>query len=212
MILYGASLSPFVRKVLAFAAEKGVELETVPTGLNNQDPGFRKASPFGKIPALRDGDFYLADSTAIITYIDTLHPAPNLIPTEARARARTIWFEEFADTIMAAVMGKMFFNRIVGPRFLGLAGDEAVAAAAERDELPPLLDYIESVIPESGWLVEDRLTLADIAVASPLIGLDHLRIPLDAAIRPRLAGFAERMFARPCFATWIERERAMLAA
>ncbi|MBC7986108.1 MAG: glutathione S-transferase family protein [Sphingomonadaceae bacterium] len=212
MILYGASLSPFVRKVLAFASEKGVELETVPTGLNNQDPDFRKASPFGKIPALRDGDFYLSDSTAIIAYIDALHPEPNLIPTEPRARARAIWFEEFADTMMMTTFVKMFFNRIVGPRFLGLEGDEAAAAAAERDELPPLLDYIESVIPESGWLIEDRLTLADVAVASPLIGLDHLGIALDAAKRPRLAEFAARMFARPSFAPWIERERRMLAA
>ena len=35
MIVYGSSLSPFVRKVLAFGAEKGIELELKPTGLGN---------------------------------------------------------------------------------------------------------------------------------------------------------------------------------
>lgn len=208
--IYGASLSPFVRKALAFAAEKGVEVEHKPVGINDEDPGFREASPFRKMPAMRDGDFGLSDSTAIVTYIDTLHPEPNLIPIEARARARTIWYEEFADTIVAAAMGKMFFNRVVGPLFLGMEGDEAIAAAAERDELPPVLDYIESALPESGWLVEDRLTLADIAVASPLVNFTHLGLDLDGPGRPRLTAFAERMMARPSFAPHVARERALL--
>ena len=49
------------------------------------------------------------------------------------------------------------------------------ADKAECEELPPLLDYLESVIPESGFLVEDRLTLADIAVASPFVNFRHLQ-------------------------------------
>ena len=53
MIVYGASLSPFVRKVLAFGAEKGLELEHRPLGLGSDDPGFLEASPFRKIPARR---------------------------------------------------------------------------------------------------------------------------------------------------------------
>ncbi|RYF98192.1 MAG: glutathione S-transferase family protein, partial [Caulobacteraceae bacterium] len=51
MILYGSSISPFVRKVLAFAAEKGVTLEHKPLGLGSQDPGFLAASPFRRMPA-----------------------------------------------------------------------------------------------------------------------------------------------------------------
>ncbi|HEY0165295.1 MAG TPA: glutathione S-transferase N-terminal domain-containing protein, partial [Sphingomicrobium sp.] len=54
MILYGSSLSPFVRKVLAFAAEKSIDLEVRPVGLADQTPDFRAASPFGKMPALVD--------------------------------------------------------------------------------------------------------------------------------------------------------------
>ena len=50
MILYGSSMSPYVRKVLAFAAEKGIELEHKPLGLGSDDPSFRAASPFGKSP------------------------------------------------------------------------------------------------------------------------------------------------------------------
>mgnify|MGYP006211470151 CR=1 FL=1 len=64
MIVYGSSLSPFVRKVLAFAAEKGIEVELKAIGLANREPDFLEASPFGKMPALRDGDFTVADSSA----------------------------------------------------------------------------------------------------------------------------------------------------
>ena len=57
-----------MRKVLAFAAEKGIEVELKPTGLGNKDPEFLEASPFGKIPGFRDGDFAISDSSAIIPY------------------------------------------------------------------------------------------------------------------------------------------------
>ena len=55
MILYGSSLSPYVRKVLAYAGEKGIELDLQPTGFPNPSPGFLDTSPFRKMPALRDG-------------------------------------------------------------------------------------------------------------------------------------------------------------
>ena len=211
MIVYGSSMSPFVRKVLAFAAEKDIELETRPLGLGSDDPEFRQASPFGKIPALRDGDFGISDSTAIIAYLDALKPEPELIPAEPKARARTIWDEEFGDTILAACGTKMFFNRVVAPRFLKRDGDLAAADKAERDELPPILDYIEKVLPEGGWLVEDRLTLADIAVASPFANFRHLGLDLGLERRPKLAAFIDRMLERPSFKSWVDRETAFLA-
>jgi glutathione S-transferase len=210
MIVYGASLSPFVRKVLAYGAEKGLELEHKPLGLGSDDPDFLAASPFRKIPGFKDGDFAISDSSAIIHYLEAKYPEPALIPAEPEARARVIWFDEFADTILCSCGGKMFFNRIVAPRFLGREGDLAAADLAEKDELPPILDYLERTIPESGWLVGDRLTLADIAVATGFANLRHLGVRVDAGRYPKVAEFAERMLARPSFAGWVEREAAFL--
>jgi glutathione S-transferase len=210
MIIYGSSLSPFVRKVLAYASEKGIELEVKPTSVADPDPDFRAASPFGKMPGFSDGDYRLADSSAIIHYLEAKHPEPNLIPTEPKARGRTIWFDEFADTILFACGGKMFFNRIVAPRFLKREGDLALADAAECDELPPILAYLETQIPESGYLVDDRLTLADIAVASPFANLRHLGVAIDAAKYPKVARYADAILARPSFAPWVAREAAFL--
>lgn len=212
MILYGSSLSPFVRKVLAFANEKGIELDVKPVGPGDQNPDFRAASPFGKMPALVDGDYRLADSSAIIHYLEARHPEPALIPADPQLRGRTIWFDEFADTIVAACGAKMFFNRVVAPRFLKRPGDEKAAAAAERDELPPILDYLESVVPGGdGFLVGDGLTLADIAVASPFANLGHLGCELDRSRHGRTLAYVERILARPSFAPWVERETAFLA-
>src|SRR5262250_2122597 len=93
MILYGSSLSPYVRKVLAFAGEKGIALELQSTGFPDHSSDFVEASPFRRMPALRDGDFTLADSSAIIHYLEAKFPSPSFIPIEAEARGRTIWFE-----------------------------------------------------------------------------------------------------------------------
>ena len=210
MIVYGSSMSPYVRKVLAFAAEKGIEVETKPLGLGSEDPEFRAASPFGKIPALRDGDFGISDSSAIVAYLDALKPEPALIPAEPKARARTIWFDEFADTIMGACGTKMFFNRIVSPRFLKRPGDTALADKAECEELPPILDYLEKNIPESGFLVEDRLTLADLAVASPFANFRHLGLQLDEARHGKAKSYVDAILERPSFKGWVDRETAFL--
>jgi len=210
MIIYGSSLSPYVRKTLAYAAEKGIELEVQPAGFGGGPPEFKIASPFGKMPGFKDGDFLISDSTAIITYLDAIKPEPNLIPTDPKTRARTIWYEEFGDTIVAACGGKIFFNRVVSPKFFGRPGDLAAADEAQKSEFPKLLDYLERVLPASGYLVEDRLTLADISVASPFANFIHLGTLPDAADYPKLRAYIDRMLARPSFAPWIARETAFL--
>lgn len=213
MILYGSSLSPYVRKVLAFAAEKGIELDLRRTGDVPGQPGpeFLAASPTRKMPALVDGEFRLADSSAIVHYLEALQPEPNLIPTDPQARGRTIWFDEYGDTILMGCGGKIFYNRVVAPRFLGRPGDDAVADAAEREELPPIFEYLESVVPDSGFLVDDRLTLADLAIASPMANLEYMNVRLDEQRFPKLASYVQSILSRPSFASWMEREREMLA-
>ena len=212
MILFGSSLSPYVRKVLAYAGEKGIELELQPTGFPSHSPDYLEASPFKKMPALCDGDYTLADSSAIIHYLEAKQPDPELIPAEPRARGKVIWFDEFSDTILVACGAKMFFNRIVAPRFIGRPGDLEAADTAEREELPPILDYLEKTVPDAGgYLVGDTLTLADIAVASPFVNLAHLCCEIDTQRHGRVRAYVDSILSRPSFAQWIERESAFLA-
>jgi glutathione S-transferase len=165
------------------------------------------------MPAFRDGDYTLADSSAIIHYLEAKYPDRPLIPADPKLRGKTIWFEEFSDTILFACGGKIFFNLIVAPRFLRIPGDEEVARQAELNDLPPVLDYLESVIPEGeGYLVGDSLTLADIAVAGPFANFRHTSTRVDPEKYPRTVAFIDRILARPSFAPWIEREAALLAS
>ena len=211
MILYGSPLSPFVRKTLAYAAEKGLDLESSPIGLGSKDPDFLEASPFAKIPGFRDGDFAISDSTAIITYLEAKYPEPPLIPAEPKSRARVIWYEEFADTILVGKLAPIFFQRIV-TKFLGQQPDHEMADRLERDELPPLMDYMEKIAPPSGFLVDDKLTLADLAVASVFVNMDHARVDLMGDRYPKAVAYIAAILARPSFATTIAAERAMLPA
>jgi glutathione S-transferase len=212
MILYGSSFSPYVRKVLAYAAEKGIELDVQQTGFPDFSAEFLDASPFRKMPALRDGDYTLADSSAIIHYLEAKHPEPALIPPDPKLRGKAIWYEEFADTILVACGAKIFFNRIVAPRFLGRACDEEAVAAAERDELPPVFAYLETVVPgDEGYLVGDTLTIADIAVANPFANFQYTGTKVDRERYPRTVAYAERILARPSLAEWVQRETAVLS-
>jgi glutathione S-transferase len=210
MILFGSTFSPFVRKCVVFAAEKGMELELVQTRLGDPNPDFRAASPFGKMPALKDGDYMLADSSAIVQYLEAKQPDPALIPAEAKARGTTIWWDEFADTVLFGTGRKIFFNRIVAPLFLQREGNEAEADAAARDELPPLLDFLEGKVPDSGFLVGDGITLADISVASPFVNLAHAGVDVDAERWSKLAAYFAAVHSRPSFAPLIERESSFL--
>lgn len=210
MIIYGFTSSPFVRKTVVFATEKGLAVEVKPKRPLKDDAELTACSPFGLIPGFRDGDFTISDSSAIVAYMDAIKPDPVLIPTEAKARARTVWFDEFADTMLVVIMNKVFINRVGAKKFRGVPGDLSIADAAEHEELPPLLDYLESVIPASGFLVGDKFTLADISVASQFVNFAHAGVIIDAARYPKVARYIQAIHARPSFASLIAQERAFL--
>lgn len=198
MKLYGGLLSPFVRKVAVVLEEKGLGWELVSISPHTPDPDFHAASPFGKIPALCDGDFSLADSSAIAVYLDAKHASQPMLPAEPRARGKAMWFDEFADTVLGAAGLKIVFNRLVGPKLLKLPASEEVALQGEA-ELPRLLDYLEGITPEQGWL-DGEFSLGDISVASMLKTMSYAGHGPDAGAYPRTAAWYGRVAARPSWA------------
>ena len=158
MIIYGSVVSPFVRKLLGYLGEKGIEFELKGVGIGDPDPGFRAASPLGKMPAMDDDGFLLADSSAIIQYVEAKHPEPALIPADPQERGTVIWWEEFGDTVFAACSGKMFFNRIVAPKFLGREGDLAAAH-------PKIAAWSEAILSRPSmapWIAKEERLMAKV--------------------------------------------------
>jgi glutathione S-transferase len=208
MKLYGALISPFVRKVAVVLAEKGLDYERRRGGPGVTDAEFLSVSPFAKIPVIDDSGFILSDSTAIVCYLDAKYPEPSLIPQDAESYGRAIWLDEFADTIFAEAGLKILFNRLVGPKLLKTGGDEALALQGEA-ELPRSFDYIENQVPDTGWLLGDHFSIADIAVASVLRTLVYVGYGPDRAARPRTAAWYDRVTARPAWATIAAQEAVM---
>ncbi|SFV15184.1 glutathione S-transferase [Methylobacterium sp. 174MFSha1.1] len=202
MKLYGTSLSPFVRKVLVVLAEKGIEARHVPLRFHDPDPRFRKASPFGKIPALEDDEFRLADSTAIIHYLERKHPEPALLPAGAQDLGRAIWFDELGDTELFPLLIKPFVQRVLRPNMMKQPCDEAVVAKCMTEELPRPFDYLEGVI-DGPFLVGGVFSLADISVATGFHNLHLAGEAVDAGRWPRLASYVAGILERPSFQTAI---------
>src|SRR5437762_13180739 len=84
--VYGANGSPFVRKVCVMLAEKGLTYEQEPVIPLNVSAEFKKLSPLGKIPAYRDGEATLSDSSIICAYLERKHPEH---PSTRRSRSST---------------------------------------------------------------------------------------------------------------------------
>ncbi len=148
------------------------------------------------MPAIEDGDFTLADSTAICAYLDAKYPEPALIPSNPAERGRAVWFEEICDSIISPAAGPMIFNRFVIPRFRGVPGDEAAAAASEAATMP-IIDWLETQAPADGWLVGTAFSIGDIAIASALRTLAYVDSGVDASRHPRLAVWYGRVCNRP---------------
>lgn len=212
MILYGSSLSPFVRKVMVYATEKGIALDNEQVARPIRQPEFLRASPLGKMPALVDGEFCIADSTAIIAYLEVKYPQSPMYPSDAEGRARAVWFEEFADTVMSAAVFKVFFNRIIAPRFFSTPCNEDIVREAEQKDLPVILNYLESVVPDPGqFLVGPRVGVADISVASMFLNYQHAKVDMDAGKYRRTFAWVQSLWERPSFAGIATGERQFLA-
>ena len=207
--VYGVSASPFVRKVRVVLAEKKLDYQLEPVFPGPQaPPDWRKLSPLGKVPAFRDGDRTLADSSVIAAYLERVAPEPPLFPNDPYHYARALWFEEYADGGLVAVFGaKIFFPRVIGPKFFNQPTDEAAVTKTIETEVPPLLDYLEEQLA-GDFLVGGHLTIGDIAVVSQFVNLRYAGIGVDAGRWPKLAAYVGRVMSRPSFATLVKEEMA----
>jgi glutathione S-transferase len=208
--LYGAIISPFVRKVRVVLAEKGIAYDLDPVIPMSAGPDYRKIHPLGKIPAFRDGDRTLADSSVICAYLERTHPEPSLYPKDPYEYARALWFEEFADGGLVNIIGaKIFFPLVVAPRFLGKEPDKAGADKAVAEDLPPLFDYLEGELGNAPMIVGTHFSIGDIGLATHFVNFKFAGYKVDAARWPRLAKYIDGVHARPSFAKIIKEERDM---
>ncbi|MEE2662594.1 MAG: glutathione S-transferase family protein [Myxococcota bacterium] len=210
--IHGVNASPFVRKVRAVLEEKGVEYElnpVMPFGVSDE---FKKISPLGKIPVYEDSGYVLPDSSCIAAFIERKHPTPALYPENDESFGRALFLEEYADTKLVEVLVMVFVQRVINKLIMKGESDEALCRQVLTERIPPVFDYLESLIGSGNALVDGRFSIADIAVASPFVNFAHAGEEVDAARWPGLAAYVGQLHARPSFKKLIDEEQAGFAS
>ncbi|WP_312938206.1 glutathione S-transferase family protein [Stutzerimonas nitrititolerans] len=212
LTVFGAPLSPFVRKVRLCLLEKGMEYQLEMVMPFTPPDWYLQLNPLGRIPAFKDADVTLADSSVICQYLDEAYPDRlPLYGDNAPLRGQVRWLEKYADYELAPLTTfGIFRNRILKPSAGHPCNEESVQAAL-NEKLPPHLDYLERQLGQQDYFVGDRLTMADIAIASQLLNMEHGGERLDPARWPALAAHYERMKARESFASILPGEQRMNA-
>lgn len=198
--VHGIPGSPFLRAVEATLKEKGVDYR-----LQVMSPAEMKTAehlgmhPFGRIPIFDDGDFRLYETQAICRHVDELFPSPPLTPESPEARARmnqVIGIIEWYLFPKAAA--PIAFNRIIGPKLLGLPSDEAAIAEA----LPmarTCFTELDRLLGDKAYFGGDHVSLADIMLASQLDLLCDTPEGAELIDGTQLKSWLDRITARPSF-------------
>ncbi|MEH6636492.1 MAG: glutathione S-transferase family protein [Halioglobus sp.] len=210
MKLIGVQLSPFVRKVAVVLTLKGLDYEVESIMPGSTDADFRAISPLGKIPALVDGDFSLADSSVICEYLDEKYPEPAVMPQGVEQRAEARFLEEYGDSKLVEATSIIFIEKFANPNLFGKETDAERVASAEKELIPPHFDYLETRVPQEGFLF-GALSTADISIVSPLYNAAYGGYTVDASRWPRYAAFVQRVTEHPAVVQVREAEKLALA-
>lgn len=203
--VYWGSGSPFAWRVLLTLEVKRLTYQSTLLEFSKGEhkaPGFLKLNPRGKVPVLKDDEFVLSESLAIMVYLDKKNPEPPLFGTSAQETG-LIWraiLEMEAYLVSAG-------DKLVRPLFFGQGLDETdriqEAAAAIRRELK----RIDTGLDGTTWLVGKQLSAADISLF-PLVqmivraaGKDSAK-PFNFELLPLDKNF-------PNVAAWVKRIEAL---
>lgn len=194
MKLFWSPRSPFVRKVMVCAHELGIEnrIEKVYAlvSMGRVNPEVMSVNPVGRIPALvSDDGMVLYDSHVICEYLDAVHGASRLFPTEAPRRWDALRRLALADGMLETlVLWRSEQTRPASQRA------EAVLEAFSR-KTESALAAIEG---DTSSLNRAEIDIGDVAIGCALGYLDFRFSDLGWRSRfPRTAAWFELFDARP---------------
>jgi glutathione S-transferase len=168
-IVHSIPGSPFGRAVLIALEEKSAPYRVCPVAPANLRAAAHLARhPFGRVPVLEHGDFHLYETQAILRYLDRVLPHPPLTPAAPRTAARMDQLMNVNDWYLFHGVGNVIgFQRIVAPRLMGRAPDEAAIAAA-LPRARQVLGELAALLGAQPYFAGDAFTLADVLLAPQL--------------------------------------------
>lgn len=159
--VFGFPRSTFVKVARLVLTEKGVDHHFHDTETEMHSPVHLRRHPFGRVPVLQHGDFWLYETSAIATYVDEVFDGPKLTPEDPRKRARmNQWISNLNSYFYPEMIYHVAHERLVYPE-LGIPGkDEIVQRALPRCERA--LEAMENELADGRpFLIGDAVTLAD---------------------------------------------------
>ena len=199
--LYSAWRSSASYRVRIALSLKGLPYAYVPVHLardggEQNKPEYRALNPQGRVPLLVDGDFRLAQSMAILDYLEALQPKPALLPQEPRLRARVL---AFCHAIVADIQPL----QNVGPlRYLGehFGADDERKGAWMRHWIERgliALEHERAGLPDTPYVFGDAPTWADCVLVPQVYNAE--RHKCSTAGFPLLYALAQRLRGLPAF-------------
>ena len=206
MTVYGIPGSPFLRSVEVTLREKGLEyhLQVMAPG-EHKSEDYLKRHPFGRVPSFDHDGFAIYETQAILRYLDDKFQHPPLTPGTSEQRVvmnQVIGIIEWYFFPKAAA--PIGFNRIIGPRLLGLPCDEASVTEAMPMARTCFAEF-DRLLGDKPFFAGKSMSLADIMLAAQLDifgecaegrelidGTEHLKLWL-----PRMLGRASFLATRP---------------
>jgi glutathione S-transferase len=216
IIVYSVPGSPYGRAVLATLEEKraSYRLSPVAPGTLRNEPHVSR-HPFGKVPVLEHDGFMLYETQAILRYLDRILPEPPLTPLDPRVAARMDQLLNVNDCyLFREVAAVITFQRVVGPRLLGMIPDEEAIIAVMPRALV-VFEELARFLGDQPFFTGEDLSLADLLLACDIdlfTGIPEWE-PLVGS-RPNLRAWHERMAARPSVqaTTWAAVSKMAKAA
>ena len=183
----------------------------VPVIPGNPPANWRELSPTGKIPALTDDDFTVADSAAICAYLEKIHPAQPVYPSTPREYATALSFEQYAGALFRDVVHPLFQETFVFPRIQKVATnqkriDQVLAGRSRAGDVR----VIWTPRFAASYLAGDRPTVADFAVVSNLITYQYIGFDLYRERFRRLAALFDRVMRHPAMTEAMRREQPVV--
>jgi glutathione S-transferase len=210
LTIYGVPLSVHTRKAIVTAIHKSIDYQlavVIPVVPGNPPANWSTLSPTGLIPVIQDGDYTLADSTAICLYLEKKQPSPPLLPADAGPCGRALWFDAYAGgTLFAQVVRPLFHQSVVAPKINKVPTDRSAVDRVLNEARPRIFDYLESQI-DGSFLVGRSLSLADIAVASNFLVYQYCGFTIEADRYPKLARYLRAIVGVDAFQKALEHEK-----
>jgi glutathione S-transferase len=205
-IVYSVPGSPFGRAVLATLEEKAASYRLLPVAPGTfRSPEHLARHPFGRVPVLEHDGFSLYESQAILRYLDRVLPTPALTPGDSRAAARMDQVMNVNDWyLFQGVANVIGFQRVVGPRLMGLKPDEAAIDAA-MPKAHTVFTELARLLGEQPYFAGATVSLADLLIAPQLAFLTQTpEWSVLGAPHANIVAWLARMEARPSFqaTTW----------